>query len=151
MDSEPDRRRRAPRWLKLVNPINRMLLTRGIGPASQRLLTIRGRRTGRPHTTPVAVVTVNGSRYAVAGYEGSDWVRNARAVGQGLLRRGPTIEHVSLTEIPVGERVPVLREFTQRVRGGRRFLTVPARAPAEAFANSAPRHPVFRIDALGAL
>src|SRR5262245_34914249 len=137
MNPMPARRRRAPRWLKLVNPINRVLLARGIGPAPQHLLAIAGRRTGRMHTTPVAVVTVDGSCYIVAGYDGSDWVRNARVAGSGVLRRGHKIERVQLTEIPVAERVPVLHVFSQRIRGGQAFLTVSGHASAEAFAKAA--------------
>jgi deazaflavin-dependent oxidoreductase (nitroreductase family) len=137
--------RRAPRWLNLVNPINRLLLSRGIGPAPQHLLSIAGRGTGRMRTTPVALVTVDGDRYVVAGFDGSDWVKNARAAGRGQLRRGRTIEDVALTEVPVARRGPILRAFATRVRGGQPFLGVPATASAEAFTEAAPRHPVFRV------
>jgi hypothetical protein len=65
--------RRPPRWLKYANRINVALLGRGIGPASQRLLSVPGRNTGMRRTTPVAVVALDGERYIVAGYETSDW------------------------------------------------------------------------------
>lgn len=67
--------RRPPRWLKYANRINVALLGRGIGPASQRLLSVPGRNTGMRRTTPVAVVALDGERYIVAGYETSDWGR----------------------------------------------------------------------------
>jgi hypothetical protein len=38
--------RRPPRWLKYANRINVALLGRGIGPASQRLLSVPGRNNG---------------------------------------------------------------------------------------------------------
>ena len=145
-EPSPVGHRRAPRWLQLVNPINRMLLARGIGPAPQHLLSIAGRLTGKTHTTPVAVVTVDANRYAVAGFDGSDWVKNARVTGVGLLRRGRKIERVKLTEVPTVDRGAILRLFARQVRGGQGFLTVPADASAEAFADAAIRHPVFRID-----
>ena len=132
--------------MRLVNPINRLLLATGIGPAPQHLLGIVGRRTGRIHTTPVAVVTAEGGRYVVAGFDGSDWVQNARVAGEGTLRRGRKVQRVTLTEIPVPDRIPVLRQFARQVRGGQAFLTVSAHAPAEAFAEAAVRHPVFRFD-----
>ena len=138
--------RRAPRWLKVVNPINRFLLRRGIGPAPQHLLSIAGRRTGRMHTTPVAVVTVDGERYLVAGFDGSDWVRNARAAGTALLHRGLGREDVVLTEVPLIRRGPILRAFATQVRGGQPFLGVPASATDAAFAEAGARHPVFRLD-----
>jgi deazaflavin-dependent oxidoreductase (nitroreductase family) len=137
--------RRAPGWLKVVNPINAFMLRRGIGPAPQHLLSIPGRATGAMRSTPVAVITVDGERYVVAGFDGSDWVKNARAAGQAELRRGRTIEPVVLTEVPVEQRGHVLRAFAHQVRGGTGFLTVSADAPAEEFATAAARHPVFRV------
>jgi deazaflavin-dependent oxidoreductase (nitroreductase family) len=137
--------RRAPSWLQVLNPINRFLLGRGIGPAPQHLLSVAGRRTGKVRTTPVALTTVRGERYVVAGFDGSDWVKNARAAGRGALRRGPAVEQVFLEELPVGERGPILEAFVRQVRGGTAFLTVPADASPDAFAAAGVRHPVFRI------
>jgi deazaflavin-dependent oxidoreductase (nitroreductase family) len=133
--------RRAPGFLKVINPLNRFLLARGIGPAPQRLLAIPGRRTGVIRTTPVAVVEHSGERFVVSGFADSDWVRNARRAGRGELRRGHHRETVVLREVPVGERGPILRAFAARVRGGRSFLTVGADASAEEFARAAARAP----------
>jgi deazaflavin-dependent oxidoreductase (nitroreductase family) len=128
------KKRRAPRWLKWVNPLNVFLLRKGIGPAPQHVLTIAGRRTGLPRRTPIALITVDGERYAVAGFDGSDWVRNARAAGRGELQRGRSVERIILTEVPVAQRDPILRDFAARVRGGAAFA-----------AGGAEHHPVFRI------
>jgi len=138
--------RRAPRWLGLVNPINRWLLARGIGPPAQHLLSIAGRRSGLTRTTPVALVTVGGNRYLVAGFAGSDWVSNARAARRAQLRRGRVVEDVTLTELPVGARGPVLRAFAREVRGGRPFLGISAHASDAELRASAAAHPVFRVD-----
>jgi deazaflavin-dependent oxidoreductase (nitroreductase family) len=137
--------RRAPRFLKVINPVNRFLLARGIGPAPQRLLTIAGRRTGVVRTTPVAVVEHDGGRFVVSGFAESDWVRNARRAGRGRLRRGRDSEAVNLYEVPLADRGPILRAFAQTVRGGRSFLTVRPDASAEEFNRAAADHPVFRV------
>jgi deazaflavin-dependent oxidoreductase (nitroreductase family) len=137
--------RRPPRWLALVNPVNRFFLARGLGPGPQRLLTVTGRRSGQPRTTPVAVVEVAGQRYLVAGFEVSDWVHNARAAGRGTLRRGRTIEAVRLRELPVAARAPILAAFVKQVPGGRTFLTVAPNAPTSDFEDAAVRHPVFAV------
>jgi hypothetical protein len=79
--------RRPPRWLKQANRINIVLLRRGIGPGSQRLLSVPRRTTGIRRTTPVAVIAIDGQRYIVAGYKTSDWVRNARVAGWGVIGR----------------------------------------------------------------
>ncbi|TCN35591.1 uncharacterized protein DUF385 [Kribbella orskensis] len=57
-----------------------------VGPT--QLLTVAGRTTGRLRTTPVAPVIVDGVPYIVQAYPGSDWVKNARAAGSGVLTRG---------------------------------------------------------------
>jgi deazaflavin-dependent oxidoreductase (nitroreductase family) len=137
--------RRAPRWLKWINPLNRFLLRRGIGPPGQHLLTVVGRASGKPRTTPVAVITFESRAYVVAGFNGSDWVKNARAAGRGELRRGRRVDHVELVEVHADQRAAILRLFAQRVRGGQSFLTVAADAPYDAFVAAAPQHPIFRV------
>lgn len=73
-------------------------------------------------------------------------MQNARAPGRGLLTRGRRREWVTLTELPAGERAPVLRAFPRQVPGGVRFFGLPP--DPEAFAAAAPRCPVFRLDPL---
>ena len=138
--------RRPPRWLKQANQINIVLLRRGIGPGSQRLLSVPGRATGIRRTTPVAVLAIDGQRYIVAGYETSDWVRNARVAGWGVIRRGKNNERVTLTEMPPDTSPSILREFVRKVPGGRSFLTVAADASDADFAQASSHHPVFRLD-----
>jgi hypothetical protein len=136
-----------PRWLKPANAINVYLLRRGIQFGPPLLLSVPGRRSGRLQTTPVSPVEHAGHRYIVAGFADADWVKNARAAGWGLLGKGPEPERVRLTELPVGERSPVLKAFVTNVRGGRGFINVPPAAPLAAFAEVADRFPVFRTDA----
>jgi deazaflavin-dependent oxidoreductase (nitroreductase family) len=139
-------RRRAPRWLKLLNGINRPLLARGIGPAPQHLLSIPGRRSGKLRTTPVAVITHRGNRYVVAGYTGSDWVQNARHAGWATLRRGRRTERVRMNEVPADQRAPILRAFAREVSGGRGFLTVKPDATEAELAAAAANHPIFLLE-----
>ncbi|HEX5013700.1 MAG TPA: hypothetical protein VFV72_06010 [Candidatus Limnocylindrales bacterium] len=49
---------------------------------------------------------------------------------------------MSLSEVPVGEREPILRAFLEQVRGGVRFFG--RQTPDEIVAGAA-RYPVFRI------
>ncbi len=116
-----------------------------IGPI--HLLTVAGRRTGRPHTTPVAPVMVDGVRYLIEAYPGSDWVRNARAAGRGVLTRGHRAEPVDLVLVGPDEAASVLRAFpAQNPRGVEAFVRnglVTAPTPV-AFAAAAGRCPVFR-------
>jgi deazaflavin-dependent oxidoreductase (nitroreductase family) len=142
----PPTDRRPPGWLKIANRLNIAMLQRGIGPANQRVLTIPGRTTGLPRTTPIAIVAFVGGLYIVAGYPSSDWVKNARAAGSGTLSRGSTSIAVKLVEIPVTDRGPILQEFLRTVRGGRSFLTVGSRATDAEIAAAANVHPIFRVE-----
>ncbi len=138
--------RRPPRWLRVANRLNIAMLSRGIGPASQRILTIPGRVSGVPRSTPIATVDWQGAVYLVAGFENAQWVKNARAVGHGTLSRGPSTRSVSLFEVPAEDRMPMLREFLRTVRGGRSFVAVPRRPSEQQFREAADRHPVFRVE-----
>ncbi|MFF1277496.1 nitroreductase family deazaflavin-dependent oxidoreductase [Streptomyces marokkonensis] len=120
----------------------------GLPFGPMHLLTVPGRRSGVPRTTPVAPVLIDGTRYLVQAYPGSDWARNARAAGHGLLTRGRHRERVDLVELPVDERAAVLRRFPrQNPRGTGAFLRngLVASASPEHFAAAAPSCPVFRV------
>lgn len=121
------------------------MLRRGIAPGPQWVLTTPGRSSGIPRSTPVAVLQTGGHRYLVAGYETSDWVKNARVAGSAVLQRGKRIERVQLAELPIDESPPILREFARRVRGGRAFMSVAANGSDAEFAEAALHHPVFRL------
>ena len=92
---------------------------------------------------------INGQRYVVTGFE-TNWVKNARKVGKGMLSRGRKKEQVALVELPVAERPPILCEFPRQVPHGvqyfEKFLNLPG--DPEALAAAAPHCPVFRLDVL---
>ncbi len=137
-----------PRWLKVANPVIVALQCLGLVIGTMRLLSVPGRKSGKLRTTPVSPLSVDGRRYIVAGHEGSDWVRNARAAGWGILARGREQERVTLLELPVEERASILREFPREVPHGVQFfrhLYGVSGEPAE-FAALAPRCPVFRVE-----
>lgn len=128
---------------RVVILLNRLGLP--VGP--MHLLTVPGRTTGLPRTTPVAPVVVDSVHYLVQAYPGSDWVRNARAAGQGILTRGRRRREVDLVEVPAAQRGPILREFPgQNPRGVAAFLRngLVASGTPEGFAAAAPRCSVFR-------
>ena len=80
-----------PPWsLKYVNKAMIGLSRLGVtfGPV---VLTVPGRKSGKPRSTPVTPMTVDGREYIVGGLPGSDWAANARAAGEGTLQRGRRI------------------------------------------------------------
>jgi hypothetical protein len=68
---------RLSRWRRLLNGLVRTLLHMGLGPRHTYLLTVRGRRTGIRHSTPVTLVEKGTNRWLVAPYGEVSWVRNA--------------------------------------------------------------------------
>jgi deazaflavin-dependent oxidoreductase (nitroreductase family) len=115
-----------------------------VGPRTH-LLTVPGRRTGRPWTTPVSLVMLDGERFLVAPYGERNWVKNARAAGQVELRRGRRREVARIAEVTAESAVPALRRYYETTRVTRPFFDVTLSSPPEAWAAEAPRHPVFRL------
>ena len=77
-----------PRWLAVLNRAMIGLGRLGVVAGPVRVLTVPGRTTGQPRTTPVTPVSVDGRRYVIAAVPQADWARNARAAGRGVLTRG---------------------------------------------------------------
>jgi hypothetical protein len=137
-----------PSWLKGVNRVIIALQRLGFVVGSMHVLAVPGRQSGVLRSTPVSLLTLDDRRYIVAGLDNADWVLNARAAGRGLLHRGRTEEHVSLIELPVADRAPILREFPRLIPQGVPFFTrlYGVTADPEAFARLAAHCPVFRVE-----
>jgi deazaflavin-dependent oxidoreductase (nitroreductase family) len=140
---------RRPDWFT-TNVFNRLVagLTRaGISVAGSRVLEVPGRRTGAPRRTPVNLLELDGERYLVAPRGNTQWVRNLRASGSGRLLVGRRTESFTATELPDGDRVPILRAYLRRWKWevGMFFEGVGPDSTDEELREIAPRHPVFRI------
>lgn len=129
---------------RILNRLMRGLLRLGLAPRTTYLLTVRGRRTGMPYSTPVTLV-VDAGRWLVAPYGPGGWVRNARAAGHVTLSRGRRSEVVRIIELGPEEAAPVLQRYVVRVPITRPYFDVGPESPLAAFVAEAPRHPVFRI------
>ena len=71
MTSSPRTAVPAPRWVTFFNPIAKTLLSVGVPLGYNALLTIRGRRSGEPRTTPIAIMGVAGCGHPSARCTGS--------------------------------------------------------------------------------
>jgi deazaflavin-dependent oxidoreductase (nitroreductase family) len=118
-------------------------LTENMGPV--HMLTVIGRRTGRPQVTPVSPVTSGGQRWLVAGWADADWVKNLRATGSATLTKGTRVEQIRAVEVTPEQGVPALRAFVQERAGSGRAFDLDPRAPFEAFLAESRRHPIFQI------
>ena len=124
------------------------LAAAGVAPFDIHLLTVRGRRTGRSYTTPVTVLQHEGSRWLVAPYGERSWVKNARAAGFVVIRRGRRRERLGVEEVAPAERAPVLRAYLDRNPSTGDLFEAARGAPLADFAAEAEQHPVFRLVAL---
>ncbi|ORB11756.1 nitroreductase family deazaflavin-dependent oxidoreductase [Mycobacterium noviomagense] len=125
---------RPPWWLKPMNKVFIRMSRLGLrfGGEGPVVLTVPGRKSRCPRSTPVTPMTVDGEEYVVAGFPGADWVENVRAAGEATVTRGRRCE-----------RVPTGVKFTKRaglVTDGR---------PDE-FEALAGRCAVFRLESVGA-
>jgi deazaflavin-dependent oxidoreductase (nitroreductase family) len=130
---------------RAANRVVRLLLRLGLMPGPTYLLTVPGRRTGRPLSTPVTLVEDGGERWLVAPYGDVAWVRNARAAGQVTLSRGRHTETVPIHELGAADAAPVLQRYVTRVPITRPYFDVTPASPLTAYEAEAPRHPVFAL------
>jgi deazaflavin-dependent oxidoreductase (nitroreductase family) len=105
-----ERAGRVPRRVKLFSPVLKALLSAGIPVLWNRLVTIRGRRSGLPRTTPLAVLEISGRRWVWAPWGEVQWVRNLRASGRATVRFPDGEREVSATELDPNERLGFFRD-----------------------------------------
>jgi deazaflavin-dependent oxidoreductase (nitroreductase family) len=140
-----------PWWLKPANKVFIQMSRLGLsfGAESPVVLTVPGRKSGVPRSTPVTPMTVDGKRYVVGGFPGADWVRNVRAANEVTLRRGRKQERVRMVELAADEARPLLRAFPEAVPTGVGFMKrsgLITDGRPEEFEALAGRCAVFRMD-----
>jgi deazaflavin-dependent oxidoreductase (nitroreductase family) len=147
-------------FVRANNAVMRSLIRAGARIGTFAVLTVPGRRTGRPVHVPLVVFSDGGNRYLVASYGIVNWVRNLRAAdGRAELRRGHSTEKITTVELPPEQAGPILRISLQNgppgiprpiVRIFRRFFVLPyldvdLNSSVDDFVRSAVNHPVFRV------
>ncbi|WP_020673478.1 nitroreductase family deazaflavin-dependent oxidoreductase [Amycolatopsis nigrescens] len=140
-----------PRWLKPMNKVLLGLQRSGLAMKELHVLTVVGRKSGKPRNTPVSVFEVDDGRYVVGGFPNADWIRNVRAAGEGTLTYDRKKERVRLVELSADEARPILHVFPAEVPSGVDMMKqaglVEEGTPAE-FEALAGRCPVFRFESL---
>ena len=119
---------RVPRSVSVFSPILKFLLAAGVPLGYNRLVTIRGRKSGLPRTTTISVIAVSGRRWVWAPCGDVHWVRNLRAAGRATIRVRGRDEEVTATELDPTQRAAFFRDvlgpLARRMRFGVRFVRI---------------------------
>jgi deazaflavin-dependent oxidoreductase (nitroreductase family) len=139
-----------PSFVGLLNPIARRLLRVGplLGPNA--LITIRGRKSGVPRTTPIALVEVDGKRWVIGTFGETNWVRNLRAAREATLTVGRKRDEVVAQELDLEDRAAFFRDvvgpYARRLRIGGLLLSIlGAKEVLDDPAAAAQNRPVFEL------
>lgn len=110
------------------------------------LLTVRGRKSGQPRTTPVGIVERAGERYLVATFGVVNWVRNLRAAREATLTYDRRSEVITAVELPPDIAAPILKEcLVSRASMARLGFDVTAASSLQEFEREVSHHPVFQV------
>jgi deazaflavin-dependent oxidoreductase (nitroreductase family) len=142
--------------LRVANRIMTALIKLGIpvrgSGVPTALLTVAGRKSGLPRTTPVALLADgqgDGWRL-MAPYGAVDWVKNLRAAGSGTITVGGRSFGVTARELTPAEGAPLLRQALASASPMLRkafapYFDTPPEAPLVEWEDEAGRHPVFQL------
>jgi deazaflavin-dependent oxidoreductase (nitroreductase family) len=148
----PTQRGRAPWWVPLFNPLTKVLLAAGVPLGPNGLITIRGRTSGLPRTTPVAIIEVSGRRWVWAPWGEVQWVRNLRAAGRATITVRRRAEEVSATELDPTERVGYFRDvlgpLARGIPFGVWFIRIADQVDLDHPLEAADGRPVFELHPL---
>ncbi len=111
----------APRWVTMFTPITNRLLAAGVPLGPNGLLTVRGRKSGLPRTTPLAIIEASGRRWIWSPWGDVQWVRNLRAAGHATVTVRGRNEDIAVTELDGTQRVVFFRDVLGPVARGMRF------------------------------
>ena len=141
---------RVPSFVSVFNPVARRVLKVGALMGPNALITVRGRKSGLPRTTPVALVEIDGRRWVIGTFGEVNWVRNLRAAREATLSVGRRREEVRAAELDAEAAKAFFRDvlgpYVRGLRVGPLLLSIlGARDILEDPAAAASRRPVFEL------
>ena len=154
------KRYRVNAFVRINNAMISSLLRLGVNVWSFALLTVRGRKSGKPIETPIAIFVQGGKSYLITPYGIVNWVRNLRAAGgEATITRTRRTEKIHAVELPPEIAAPILREAVRSGPPGipaaifrvyrslfvLPYLNVTANSSLEEFEREVLTHPVFLV------
>ena len=143
----------APWWVPMFTPFAKLLLNLGVPLGFNGLITIRGRKSGLPRTTPVAIIDVSGRRWVWAPWGEVNWVRNLRTAGRATITVRRRVEEVRATELDKQGRLRFFRDVmgpvARSIPGGFTFIRVVDGVDLNDPEEAAQGRPVFELEPAG--
>lgn len=131
---------------RIFNRLFGFLVGLGVGLPHNYLLEVRGRKTGRAYSTPENLLRFRGRRFLVAGRGRTQWVRNAEAAGEIVLRKARNRQQFRVRAVPNEEKAEILKAYLDSFKlTVQRYFPVPAGSGAQAFRGLADRYPAFEL------
>jgi deazaflavin-dependent oxidoreductase (nitroreductase family) len=147
--------RGAPWWVRIFTPVAKLFLGAGVPLGFNGLVTIRGRTSGLPRTTPVAIIDVSGRRWIWAPWGEVHWVRNLRAAGGATITYRRREEVVRATELDRAQRVGffrnVLGPLARSIPMGAWFIRTVDGVDLQDPVGAADGRPVFELHPVGSV
>ena len=112
-------------------------------------MTITGRKSGQPRTTPVAIIEHDGRRWIWAPWGDVHWVRNLRAAGRATITVRRREEEVTATELDRAEREAFFRDVlgpvARSLPGGTWFIRTVDGVDLDDPVEASEGRPVFEL------
>jgi deazaflavin-dependent oxidoreductase (nitroreductase family) len=138
-----------PWTVRLFSGFLKFLIAAGIPLGFNRLVTIRGRKSGLPRTAALAVIQVEGRRWVWAPWGDVQWVRNLRAAGRATIAERRRNEEVRAIELDPTQRVAFFRDvlgpFAGSLPFGYSFIRIVDGVDLNDPVAAAERCPVFEL------
>ena len=138
-----------PRGIFLINAVAKPLLAAGVPMGFNGLLTVPGRTSGQPRTTPLAIIEVRDRRWVWSPWGDVHWVRNLRAAGEATITVRGRDERVHAVELDASQRIAffrdTLRPLVQGMRGGMWVIRIVDGVDLRDPARAAAGRPVFEL------
>ena len=118
----------------------------GLGFSYNYLLQVRGRKSGKIYSTPIDLLEIDGKRFLVAPRGRAQWVRNAEAAGEVVLKKGSQRKTFGLRALSADEKPAILKAYLDRFkREVQGYFPVAAGSPVEAFRELVQNYPAFEL------
>jgi hypothetical protein len=134
---------------RTFNRVYGFLVGLGLGFSYNHLLQVKGRKSGKLYSTPIDLLELNGKRYLVAPRGRTQWVRNAEAAGEIVLKKGSVRQRFGLRSIANADKPAILKAYLDRFKKEvQRYFPLPAGSPVESFQELVESYPAFELSAL---